>query len=77
MLLVGTHTDLPFREGTSFRSAVIGAWDRWSLHANTNILIPYLKGKIKLNVLKENYVSFMSNNHIFCVTFILKMPKKG
>lgn len=39
---------------------------------NTNILIPYLKGKIKLNGLKENYVSFMYNNNIFGVVFILK-----
>lgn len=35
-----------------------------------------LKGKIKLNGLKENYVSFMYNNNIFGVVFILKMLKK-
>lgn len=35
-----------------------------------------LKAKIKLNGLKENYVSFMHKNNIFGVVFILKMLKK-
>lgn len=34
------------------------------------------KAKIKLNGLKENYVSFMYNNNIFGVVFILKMLKE-
>lgn len=36
----------------------------------------FYTAKIKLNGLKENYVSFMHNNNIFGVVFILKMLKK-
>ena len=45
VVLVGTHANMLLGEITYFKSGVIGDWDHWSHHANTNILIPYLKGK--------------------------------
>jgi len=46
--VVGAYANVLLGESTYFRSAVIGGWYHWSHQANTNILIPYLKGKNKI-----------------------------